>query len=112
MPTFLRKDQSQSQNLNVLIKSNVFDTMPKVKTMQRPGNPNPALKTKTGNKLKLQIVKKLRQHMVNQVSRWPLSYINITNIYMNTRRVKRNRNSDIKNRQQRTTTEVPPWNGQ
>ena len=30
--------------------------------------------------------------------RWPLS--------------NRNRNSDTKNRQQRTTTKLPPWNGQ
>ena len=31
---------------------------------------------------------------------------------MNTRKVKRHRNSDTKNRQQRILTELPPWNGQ
>ena len=30
---------------------------------------------------------------------------------MNTRKVKRHRNSDTKNRQQRTTTKLLPWNG-
>ena len=31
---------------------------------------------------------------------------------MKTRKVKRHRNSDTKNRQQRTLTKLPPWNGQ
>ena len=31
---------------------------------------------------------------------------------MNTRKLKRHRNSDTKTRQQRTTTELPHWNGQ
>ena len=30
---------------------------------------------------------------------------------MNTRKVKSHRNSDTKNRQQNTTTKLPPWNG-
>ena len=29
-----------------------------------------------------------------------------------TRKVKRHRNSDTKNKQQRTKTKLPPWNGQ
>ena len=44
--------------------------------------------------------------------RWPLSNRKRTKTYMNTRKVKRHRNSDTKNRQQRTTTKLPPWNGQ
>ena len=44
--------------------------------------------------------------------RWPFSNRNKTKNNMNTRKVKRHGNSDTKNRQQRTTTELPPWNGQ
>ena len=43
--------------------------------------------------------------------RWPLSNRNRTKNNMNTPKVKRHRNSDTKNRQQRTTTKQPPWNG-
>ena len=44
--------------------------------------------------------------------RWPFSNPNRTKNNMNTRKVKRHRNSDTKNRQQRTTAKLPPWNGQ
>ena len=44
--------------------------------------------------------------------RWPLSNRNRTKNNMNTRKVKRHRNYDTKNRQQRTTTKLPHWNGQ
>ena len=44
--------------------------------------------------------------------RWPPSNRNRTKNNMNTYKVKRHRNSDTKNRQQRTTTKPPPWNGQ
>ena len=44
--------------------------------------------------------------------RCPLSNTNRTKHYMNTRKVKRHRNTDTKNRQKRTTIELPPWNGQ
>ena len=44
--------------------------------------------------------------------RWPLSNPNRTKNNMNTRKVKCHRNSDTKNRQQRSTTKLPPWNGQ
>ena len=44
--------------------------------------------------------------------RWPLSNRKRTKTNMNTHKVKRHRNSDTKNRQQRTTTKLPPWNGQ
>ena len=44
--------------------------------------------------------------------RWPLSNPNRTKHNMNTRKVKRQRNSGTKNRQLRTTTKLPPWNGQ
>ena len=43
---------------------------------------------------------------------WPFSNPNRTKNNMNTRKVKRHRNSDTKNRRQRTTTKLPPWNGQ
>ena len=42
--------------------------------------------------------------------RWPLSDRNRTKNNINTRKVKRHRNSDTKNRQQRRTTKLPPWN--
>ena len=44
--------------------------------------------------------------------RWPLSNRNRTKNDMNTHKVKRHRKTDTKNRQQRTTTKLPPWNGQ
>ena len=46
--------------------------------------------------------------------RWPLSNRNRAKNNMSTPtcKVKRHRNSDTKNRQQRTTTKLPPWNGQ
>ena len=40
--------------------------------------------------------------------RWPLIKPSQTKNYMNTCKVKRHRNSDTKNRQQRTTTNLPP----
>ena len=43
--------------------------------------------------------------------RWPLNNPNRSKHYMNTRKVKRHRYSEIKNRQQSTTTILPPWNG-
>ena len=44
--------------------------------------------------------------------RWPLSNLNRTKYDMNTRNLKRHRNSDTKNRQQRIATKLPHWNGQ
>ena len=44
--------------------------------------------------------------------RWPLNNPDRTEIDLNTRQVKRHRNSDTKNRHKRTTTKLPPWNGQ
>ena len=57
------------------------------------------------------------QTTVNRVSsyfpkRWPLSNPNRTKNNMNTHKAKHHRNSDTQNRQQRTTTKLPPWNGQ
>ena len=37
---------------------------------------------------------------------------NRTKSIMTEHKVKHHRNSDTKNRQQRTTSELPPWNGQ
>ena len=37
---------------------------------------------------------------------------NQTKVYIKTSKAKQDRNPDIKNRQQRTITELPPWNGQ
>ena len=42
--------------------------------------------------------------------RWSLSNQNRSRINVNTHNVKRRRNSDTKT--ERTTTELPPWNGQ
>ena len=42
----------------------------------------------------------------------PLSNRKRTKNNMNTRKEKRHQNPDTKNRQQRTTTKLPPWNGQ
>ena len=44
--------------------------------------------------------------------RWPFSNPNRTKNTINTRKVKCHRNSDTKNRRQRTTTKLPPLNGQ
>ena len=44
--------------------------------------------------------------------RWQLSNRNRTKNNMNTHKLKRHRNSDTKNRQQRTATKLSPWNGQ
>ena len=44
--------------------------------------------------------------------RWPLSNRNRTKNDINTHKVKRDRNSDTKSRQQRSTTELSSWNGQ
>ena len=44
--------------------------------------------------------------------RWPLNNRNRTQNNMSTRKVKHHRNSDTKNRYQRTTTKLLPWNGQ
>ena len=44
--------------------------------------------------------------------RWPLSNSYRSKNDMNTHKMKRHRNSDTKNRQQRTKTELPHWNGQ
>ena len=42
--------------------------------------------------------------------RWSLSKPNRTKSTMNKHKMKHHRNSDTKNRQQRTTSEPPPWN--
>ena len=44
--------------------------------------------------------------------RWPLSNPNRTKTSINKHKLKRHRNSDTKNRQKITKTELPPWNGQ
>ena len=44
--------------------------------------------------------------------RWPLSNPSRTKTIMNTGKMKRHRNSDTKNRQQRTTTELQSRNSQ
>ena len=58
-----------------------------------------------------------REHKYIQLSeqlfhkRWSLSNRNRTKNNMNRHMVERHRKSDTKNRQQRTITELPPWNG-
>ena len=44
--------------------------------------------------------------------RWQVINRNRIKKNMNSRKVKRHRNSDTKNRYQRTTIILPPWNGQ
>ena len=81
-------------------------------------NLNQALKTKTGNNYMCNIKKSKYERTYCQPSeqlffkkvatqQLKLNYNNI-----NTRKVKRHRNSDTKNRQQTTRTKQPPWNGQ
>ena len=43
---------------------------------------------------------------------WPLSNRNRTKTNMNTRKVKRHRNSDIKTGNREPQQKLPPWNGQ
>ena len=91
----------------------------KVKSMQRPGAE--AIRTQLQpSKPKREITKITKSQNTKGEyglpseqlfpKRWPLSNQNRTKNNMNTRKVKRNRNSDSKNRQQRTTTKLPPWN--
>ena len=76
-------------------------------------NPNPALKiTKITNS---QNTKRTYGQPIWQLfpTLWPLSNPNRTKNDINKHKVKRHRNSDTtKNRQRRTTTELPPLNGQ
>ena len=44
--------------------------------------------------------------------RWSLSNQNRTKNNINTHKANRHQNSDTENRQQRTTTQLQPWNGQ
>ena len=88
--------------------------------MQRPGTETIKIQIQPSNhswkQLRLQIIKIQRTY--GQPSeqlvpkRWPLSNPNRTKNNKNIHKVKHHRNSDTKNRQQRTTTELPPWNGQ
>ena len=93
----------------------------KVKSMQRPGTE--AIRTQIQpSKPKWEITKitnsQNTKRTYGQISeqlfskRWPLSNTKRTKTNMNKHQVKRHRNSDTKNRQHRTTTEMPPWNGQ
>ena len=82
----------------------------------KQSEPESSPQNKNGKCLKLQIVKIQREHMVNRMSSYfPKGGQSATRTElnnMNIRNVKRHRNSDTKNRQQRTPTKLPPWNGQ
>ena len=90
----------------------------KVKSMQRPGTEAIRTQIQPSNpKWKItnsQNTKRTYGQLSEQLfpKRWPLSNPKRAKINMNKHKVKRHRNSDTKNRQQRTTTEIPPWNGQ
>ena len=92
----------------------------KVKNMQRSGTE--PIRTQTDLKTKREITNITNSQNTKRKygqpseqlfpKRWSVSNRNRTKNNMNTRTVKRNRNSDTKNRQQRTTTELPHWNDQ
>ena len=101
----------------------IFVFRMKVKSMQRTGTE--AIRTQIQpSKPKREITKIIIMNSQNTKrtydqpseqlfpKRWSLSNPNRTKNYMNTRKVKGHRNSDTKNGQQRTTTKLPPWNGQ
>ena len=73
-----------------------------IRTQIQPSKPNQEI-TKITN---CQNTKRTYSQPNEQLfpKRWPLSYPNRPKNNMNTRKVKRHRNSDTKNRQQRTTT--------
>ena len=79
-------------------------------------NPSPAFKTEREitNIINNQNTKRTYGQQSEHLfpKRWSLSNRNRTKHNMNTRKVKRHRNSGAKNRQQRTTTKLLPWNGQ
>ena len=82
----------------------------------KPSEPKFCPQNQNGKKLILQMVKIQREHMVNRVSSFfPKDGHSATETElknnMNTHNVKRHQNSDTKDRQQRTTTKLPPWNG-
>ena len=88
-------------------------TLIKVKSMQRSGTK--AIRTqpskpkrKITNITDIQNTKRTYYQPSEQLfsKRWPLSNRNRTKKIMNTRKVKRHRNSGTKNRQQRTTTKL------
>ena len=85
----------------------------KVKRMQRSGTEAIRSQNNPSNP-KREITKIANSQNTKQLfpKRWPLSNPNRTKNNMNTRKVKRHRNTDTKNRQQRTTTKLPPLNGQ
>ena len=90
-------------------------TAVKVESMQRPGTPNPELKTQR------EITKSTNSQNKNRIygqpteqlfpKRWQLSNPNRNKNNMNTSKVKSHRISYTKNREQRNTTKLQPWNG-
>ena len=90
----------------------------KVKSMQRSGTG--AIRTQTQpSKPKREITNITNSQNTKRTygqpsvqlfpKRWPHSNRNRTEYNMNTRKVKRHRNSDSKNWQQRTTAKLQPW---
>ena len=81
-----------------LAKQASKEKMLKVKSMQRSGQSESksSPQNQNGKYLILQIVKIQREHMVNRVSSYFQKYPNRTKNNMNTRKMKRHRNSDTK----------------
>ena len=105
-----RISDDKPPQIKILKKKNM-----KVKSMQRSGTE--AIRTQIQlSKLKREITSITNSQNTKRTygqpseqlfpKRWPLSN------NMNTHKVKRHRNSDTKNWQQRTTTKLPPQNGQ
>ena len=96
--------------LNLYTKSPGRPGTEALRTQIQPSKPKREL-TKITNS---QNTKRTYCHPSEQLfpKRWPLSNPSRTKNNMSTHKVKRHRNSYTKNRQQRTTTELQPWNGQ
>ena len=90
-------------NLNVKVRSMQRSGTEAIKTQIQPSKPKREITNITNSQ-------NTKRTYGQPSKRWPLS--NQTKNNMNTHKVKHHRNSDTKNRQQRTTTKLPPWNGQ
>lgn len=95
------------------------ESIQKVKRMQRAGTE--AIRTQIspqnqlGKQTKLQIIKIQRTYgqlkqLLSEKRPLHATNQNRSKSDMNTLKVNHHRNSDTGNRQQRTTTDVPPWN--
>ena len=109
----------RSQNFTVTKYTNSRKMWVEVKSMQRtgteairtqiqPSKPNRKITNITNSQNTKRTYGQPSEQLLSK--RWPLSNRNRTKNNMKTHKVKRHRNPDTKNKQQRTKTSLPPWN--